>query len=69
MHINQQARLAANQLRKGRPNQGDRYRIAGILEDIATKFEEMEGKPEPVEPVIPDTVEEVPETQDDASNN
>lgn len=43
MHINQQARLAANQLRKGRPNQSDRFRIAGILEDIATQFEEMES--------------------------
>lgn len=64
MHINQQARLAASQLRKGKPNQGDRYRIAGILEEIATQFEEMEVKPEPTEPVIPDTVEQ---EQDDAT--
>lgn len=65
MHINQQARLAADQLRKRKPNQADRNRIAGILEEIATQFEEMENKPEPVEPVIPDTVEEAFRAQDD----
>jgi len=65
MHINQQARLAADQLRKRRPNQADRNRIASILEVCATSLEEMESKPEPVEPVIPDTVEEAFKVQDD----
>lgn len=42
MHINQQARLSANQLRQRKPNQGDRNKIATILEECATAIEEME---------------------------
>ena len=42
MLINQKARLAANSLRQRRPNQGDRNKIATILEECATALEEME---------------------------